>query len=289
MAITEAQRLDRKNHLGGSDIPQLLGFSPYGNAYDLWLLKTGRVQPKERTQGYITAGNLLETPIIEWLRGHLNCGLINTTDDDMERKVEGTPIVTHMDGIVEVSGDPVEGKSEGVDHPIRLPWGEAGTDEVPEYVLLQAHCHMMATDREICHIPTFLGGRGFGYFFAKRDEGIVKLIREQAIRFWEENVLGDKAPENVVPSLSMIKRIRSVKGEPVAIADELIQQWLDAKEGESAAKKLKEFYQAEILAALDGHDMGISSLGDITNLEQSRKGYVVEPTSFRVMRLKKRK
>jgi len=287
MSITEAQRIARVNHLGGSDVPALLGFSPWANSYDLWLEKTKRVPLTETTTKSITAGNLLERPVIDWCSDYLKRAII-TDEDALERRVEGTPIVTHMDGIV-VDGDPVEVKTEGVDHPIRGPWGEAGTDEIPEYTLIQSHCHMMATDREICHIPTFLGGRGFGYFFARRDEGIVKLIREQAIRFWEENVLGDKAPENVVPSLAMIKQIRRVEGEPVELAEEMVQQWLDARERATAANKEKEFFQAEILAALDGRDMGISGIGDITNLEQSRRGYVVEPTSFRVMRLKKRK
>ena len=288
MGITEAQRAARKNHLGSSDLPAILGFSRFANKYDVWLEKTGRVQPKEKTQDYIQAGNLLERPVINWLAKFLDI-TISTEEERLERKVDGTPIVTHIDGEVMDSGDPVEVKTEGVDHPIIEPWGEAGTDEIPEYTLIQSHCHMMAMDREICHIPTFLGGRGFGYFFAKRDEGIVKLIREQAIRFWEENVLKDVAPENVVPSLGMIKRVRRVEGEPVELADEIVQQWLDAKEAATAAVKQKEFYQAEVLAALDGHEMGLSSLGDITNFEQNRKGYTVEPTSFRVMRLKKRK
>ena len=288
MGITEAQRAARKNHLGSSDLPAILGFSRFANKYDVWLEKTGRVQPKEKTQGYIQAGNLLEGPVLDWLVEYLKENLI-CGSDDMERKVDDTPIVTHMDGIIISTGDPVEVKTEGVDHPIIEPWGEVGTDEIPEYTLIQTHCHMMAMDREICHIPTFLGGRGFGYFFAKRDEGIIKLIREQAIRFWEENVLKDVAPENVVPSLGMIKRIRRVEGEPMELADEIVQQWLDAKEAATAAVKQKEFYQAEVLAALDGHEMGLSSLGDITNFSQNRKGYTVEPTSFRVMRVKKRK
>ena len=288
MSITEAQRMDRKNHLGSTDIPPIMGFSRFSNKYDVWLEKTGRVQPKEKTQDYITAGNLLELPVLKWLVNYLKEN-IRGEGSSLEFKVEGTPIVTHMDGIVINTGDPVEVKTEGVDHPIIEPWGEAGTNEIPEYSLIQSHCHMMALDKEICHVPTFLGGRGFGYFFARRDDKIVKLIREQAIRFWEENVLGDKAPENVVPSLAMIKQIRHIEGDPVPLAEEMVQQWLDAKERATAANKEKEFFQAEILAALDGHDMGTCELGDITNLEQSRKGYVVEPTSFRVMRLKKRK
>lgn len=291
MALTQTQRAERKNHLGSSDLPAILGFSRFANKYDVWLEKTRRVQPKEKKTKNITAGNLLERPVMEWCSQFLD-EPIRVEDGEgvsMERKVDGTPIVLHLDGEVIRTGDPVEGKTEGVDHPIIEPWGEAGTDEIPEYTLIQAHCHMMATDREICHVPTFLGGRGFGYFFAKRDNKIVELIREQAIRFWEENVLADKAPENVVPSLGMIKQIRRVEGEPVELAEEMVQAWLDAKELATAAEKAKKFHQAEILAALDGREMGLSSLGDITNFEQNKKGFTVEPTSFRVMRLKKRK
>jgi hypothetical protein len=205
---------------------------------------------------------------------------IITDEERLERKVAGTPIVTHMDGIV-VEGDPVEVKTEGVDHPIIEPWGEAGTDEIPEYTLIQSHCHMMALDKEICHIPTFLGGRGFGYFFARRDDKIVKLIREQAIRFWEENVMGDKAPENVVPSLAMIKQIRRVEGEPVKLSEKMVQDWLDAREAFTTAEKVKKFHQAGILAALDGNPFGkYRTLNDknetverfVTNKLQSKSG-----------------
>jgi predicted phage-related endonuclease len=289
MAITAEQRANRKNHLGSSDIPAILGFSRFANAYDVWLLKTGRVEEKEKKQDYITAGNLLEQPIIEWCSSHLGQRIV-TEGVLLERRVQDTPIVTHMDGFVDAGeGEPVECKSEGVDHPIIEPWGETGTDEVPEYTFIQAHCHLMATDTELCHVPTFLGGRGFGYFFVQRDNAIVDLIRREAVRFWEENVLKDVPPENVAPTLAMAKRIRHVEGDVVALDPAVIESWVKAKEDAKAAKKMVEFHQAEILASLDGVDMGTCELGDITNFEQNRMGYTVEPTSFRVLRLKKRK
>jgi hypothetical protein len=87
----------------------------------------------------------------------------------------------------------------------------------------------------------------------------------------------------------MAKRIRHVEGEPVALNDEMVQQWLDAKQAATDADKVKKFHQAQILAALDGAEMGTSGLGNITDFEQNRKGYTVEATSFRVLRLKKAK
>ena len=286
--ITAEQLTNRRNHLGSSDIPQIMGFSPFGNAYDLWLHKTGRVQETEKTEAYISAGNLLESPVLKWLEIRLGETII--TDPTMlERSVPDTPIVDHTDGLVMATNIPVEVKTEGVDHPILLPWGDAETDEVPEYTCIQSHVHMMAYDTEICHVPTFLGGRGFGYFFVKRDEEICKMIREQAVKFWHENVLADKPPENVVPDIDVIKRIRPMQGEPVEIPQNIVDAWQKAKDEESAIKKQKEFYQAEILALLDGRESGFCDTNIITNLEQSRAGYVVEPCSYRVLRLKKKK
>ena len=246
--------------------------------------------PKERTEQYIQAGNLFEESVLKWFNGYLDEPLRVPTDaDQMERTVDGTPIVVHLDADVERTGVPVESKTAGLFGPVLAPWGESGTDEIPEYEMLQAHCHMMATDTELCHIPTFLGGRGFQYFFAKRDNPIVELIRDQAIRFWEENVLKDIPPADCAPTLELVKQIRRVEGDPVTLTDEMVQEWLDAKEAATAADKVKKFHQAEILATLDGHEMGNCNLGDITNFEVNRKGYFCEPTTYRKLHLKKGK
>ena len=300
MSITEAQRKERKNHLGSSDMPAIMGFSRWANRYDVWLEKTGRVQPKEKKTKNITAGNLLELPIITWLSDYLNEPIEIENDDPatrdtMERKVDGTPIVVHLDGKVVNTGDPVEVKTEGVDHPIIEPWGEAGTDEVPEYTCIQAHCHLMATDHEICHVPTFLGGRGFGYFFVKRDNRIVELIKRTAIDFWENNVLKDVPPENVAPSLAMAKRIHHIEGEPKKLSEKMVKDWLDARTAFTTAEKVKEFHHAGLLAELDGIGIGVYKTVEdgktvtryVTNYEQTRKSHSVKESTFRVLRPKK--
>jgi len=295
MAITEQQRAQRTKHLGSSDVPAIMGFSRWASAYDIWLLKTGRVQAKEKTQDYVQAGNLLEEPVIKWCSEYLS-EEIDTDAAAMERSVDGTPIVVHTDGILRRTGEPVEGKTEGLYGPIVEPWGESGTDEVPEYTCIQAHCHLMATDREVCHVPTFLGGRGFGYYFVQRDNKLVDLIRSQAQQFWQEHVLRDVPPEESVPTLAMAKRIRHIEGEPVELEAEIVQQWLEAKEDAKAAKKLVEYYQAHILATLDGCELGKYEVDEdgkmceryVSHFEQKRKGYTVGPTSFRVLRVKKK-
>ena len=280
MAITEAQRANRHKHLGSSDMPAIMGCSPFASAYDVWLEKTRRVPPRKRTESYILAGDLLESPLIIWLSNYLGQS-IHTEEQAMELPVVGLPIVVHLDGEIVRTRNPVECKTEGVDHPVIGSWGEAGTDEVPEYTCIQTHCHLMATDREICHVPAFIGGRGFGYYFVKRDTTIVQLIREQAIHFWEDHVLKDIPPEECAPTLEMAKRIRHVKGDPVALGTDQVQKFLDAREASTAAEKVKKFHHAGILASLDGARIGVYEVvGDdgemkkqyLTNFDQTKKG-----------------
>jgi len=281
MAITAEQRKERKNHLGSSDIPAILGFSKWATAYDVWLEKTGRVATNDESTDYQEAGNILETSVLEWAQKK---EYVSDLQRDPEIAVPGTPIVVHIDAVETESGNPVEVKTEGLYGPLRGDWGDAGSDEIPKYTFLQCQAHMMATDREITHVPTFLGGRGFGYFYCERDEGLVKLITEEALRFWNENVLADVAPD-AVPSLDMIKKIRRVEGEPVTLADELIEAWLEAKEAAKECEQEKQACQARILAALDGHQEGLYGDGMmITNYVQSRKEYVCKSSTFRVMR-----
>jgi len=298
MSITEAQRIDHKNHIGGSDMAAIMGFDTRYNAYDKWLIKTGRVVEEKKGE-WLIAGNKFESGVLSWFSDEMGFGPIQQQDDehDMERKVGGTPIVVHLDAERTENGEPVEAKTVGLYGPVRAPWGEAGTDEIPEYECIQAHCQMMATDHEICHIPTFIaGGRGFGYFFARRDNKLVDLIREQAIKFWEENVLKDVPPEACVPSLSFIKRIRHIEGEPVKLSEKMVQDWIDAREASTAAEKEKDFHHAGILAALDGIMVGeYKTVVDgkmvkwyVTNYQQTRKAHAVKESTFRVLRPKKK-
>jgi len=288
MSITAEQRANRKDHLGSSDIPAILGFSKWATPYDVWLEKTGRVanDPDEVPTQAQEAGNLLETSVLDWA---YQKSYIKGFERDPEIVVPDTPIVVHIDAVEIESGNPIEVKTEGLFGPVRMPWGDAGSTEVPEYTCLQCQTHMMATDREITHVPTFLGGRGFGYFYVERDEKLVKLIKEEALRFWKEHVLKDVAPPDSVPSLELIKKIRRIEGEPVELNPDLVAifEEVDGRANHWDREKIKA--KAAILAALDGRQEGI--YGDktqmITNYEQTRKETVQRASTFRVMRLKR--
>jgi predicted phage-related endonuclease len=264
-----------------------MGYSRFRTAYDVYLEKTKQLTPEKKKDKWTQAGNLMEKPILNWFRHRTKLKLCSA-GPTLQRSVKDTPITVHLDAYDLLNGNPVEAKSEGLYGPIIEPWGEPGTNEVPEYTYLQTHAQMMATDTDLAHVPAFLGGSGFCYYFVNRDDKIAKLIREEAIKFWEENVL-KKVPPPGTPTYKVATRIRYMEGKPVELPRDLVALWIAQEESAKNAKKIVESTKAKILAKLGGIEVGTWAGGYVTNFEQNRDGYEVAPTKFRVLRHPKKK
>ncbi|MCP5109945.1 MAG: hypothetical protein GY953_03825, partial [bacterium] len=65
MPITEKQRQARRTALGSSDIPAILGVSPWAAPKDIWLEKVKDAAPREANE-WMEQGNLLEDAVLDW-------------------------------------------------------------------------------------------------------------------------------------------------------------------------------------------------------------------------------
>jgi putative phage-type endonuclease len=289
MPITSAQLERRKSHLGSSDIPALMGLDQRRNQYDLWLEKTGKLEPEteaENQNNPMLAGKLIEPAVLQW--AELSLGKM-TRNQFRSAKSRELPIAAHVDAILDASGEPVEAKTSGLYGYAGAHWGENQSDEVPDYVLLQSFAHMIVTGQQVCHVPVFIAFRGFAMFHVPYDETVADAICTVATDFWEKHVLADIPPENVIPHPAIVKRVRREANKIVPLDYALIEKWSLWKESESAAKKEKEIALAEILAVIGDAEAGETEAGLFTFFETNRAGYEVKPTSFRSARFKKAK
>lgn len=271
--ITEKQLQERKNYLGSSDIAAILGVSPYANAYDIFLQKTGRVPIDNKGNQATHAGTFLEVGVLDWAENQL--GKLKRYNDEklkdnIEISVPGFPIVDHPDSIVIETNRPVEGKTAGLFGPLTENYGE-GIDELPDRVIIQCHVHMLATDSDLCHVPCFIGGRGFVMYEVKRDMIILNAIMDASIDFWDNYVEKDSPPPNVIPSGEFVKRIKREPEKSVDIDKVLVDNWKNAKEMLKRAESIKNESQNELLAALGNAEAGIYPGGMVTFYEQSQK------------------
>ena len=101
MPITETQRLARRNHIGASDLPAIMGLDTFKTAADVWLEKRGMLidQPAKEA---MKAGNRFEGGVVDYAEEELG-PLVR----DVEIAVPdlGFPLVCHLDAQVVASND----------------------------------------------------------------------------------------------------------------------------------------------------------------------------------------
>lgn len=267
MPITAAQKESRKSHLGSSDMAAVLGLDPRRTPYDVWLEKTGKLVDSDENSDAMYAGTMFENGVLDHAERELGKLSRNQYRSAKDR---GIPLGANIDAIVVASGLPVEAKTTGLFGPVLEHWGDAGTDEVPERVIIQVHVQMICTLTITAHVPAFIGGRGFVMYQVPYEPTIGEVISETADRFWNSHVLADIPPDNSLPTAKVIKRIRREPESVVDIDYSLIERWQEANVIFKAAKDAKENAEVEMLLALGEAEAGATTKGLLTFYQQSR-------------------
>jgi len=299
--MTHEELERRKHHLGASDMAAVLGISPFATAYDVWAEKTGRIEGKAETEA-MRLGKRFEPAILDEAEERLGILERNVW---LTKKSSGSPLASTLDARLVAGGFPVEAKrcrsSEA--------WGEAGTDEIPDYYNVQVQVQMLCSETDLAHLVALLDGETFVFYRIPRSDEIIKIIVDRAFEFWNKNVIGGEPPAESAPSEETFKKLRR---EPASIVpvDEAgaaaVAEWNAARDEQLLAEK-REKEAAEPIRALFGTSeaLQLPDGGRVTYLEQRgapvtdvkglREAHpeiaakYVRENSFRVLRLKKAK
>jgi predicted phage-related endonuclease len=127
-------------------------------------------------------------------------------------------------------------------------------------------------------------------YVIRRDQRIIDAIVDGACRFWDTNVLADVPPSDSKPSLEVLKLMRREAESECIITDrKMMEAWQETAASARETAKTADAAKAAVIAALGDTEAADTPLGRITYFEQNRAGYTVQPSSFRMLRLKKRK
>lgn len=180
----------RKHYVTGTDAGKLIGVSPYGGKFAVWLDKTGRAAPVVETPA-MKAGKKFESAILQMYAEEMNCKL------------------EHVDGYNLITCDkyPRLGASlDGWNHDLQIPvdaknikwknekWGDAWTDQFPEYYKAQLQVQMMVTGATFAHLAVMFSGQDFFIYSMEYDEDMAQKILDASDEFWPY-VERDKMPE----------------------------------------------------------------------------------------------
>ena len=180
----------RKHYITGTDAGKLIGVSPYGGKFAVWLDKTGRAAPVVETPA-MKAGKKFESAILQTYAEEMNCKL------------------EHVDGYNLITCDkyPRLGASlDGWNHDLQIPvdaknikwknekWGDAWTDQFPEYYKAQLQVQMMVTGATFAHLAVMFSGQDFFIYSMEYDEDMAQKILDASDEFWPY-VENDQMPE----------------------------------------------------------------------------------------------
>lgn len=203
-ALTDAQLELRRTGLTATDIPAIMGLSPWKSAFDVWVEKReppAHVDPEPGSAMWL--GTHCE-PILEaWYQSqHPDARLRGNNETIRHPKY---PIVLATpDRFVD---DPDRGqglaeyKTSGLTGGFVKGWGAPGTDLIPEMYLAQTQWQMGAAQRAWCDVPAMIAGRGLVEYEVLGDEDFFGHLYENiALPFWHDYVQAGKVPEDPGPS-----------------------------------------------------------------------------------------
>lgn len=221
----------RKHYVTGTDAGKLIGVSPYGGKFAVWLDKMGRAAPVVETPA-MKAGKKFESAILQTYAEEMNCKL------------------EHVDGYNLITCDkyPRLGASlDGWNHDLQIPvdaknikwknenWGDAWTDQFPEYYKAQLQVQMMVTGATFAHLAVMFSGQDFYIYSMEYDEDMAQKILDASDELWPY-VENDKMPE-ADGSDEATEYIKSefARGDAAAVKDPT-EEILEALKGLQKAK-----------------------------------------------------
>lgn len=201
---TEVMAPPRSSFIGGSDIPAILGLSPYKTPLDVYLEKRGLWEDEAAGEA-ARWGTIMEpilareyadrygVPVLRRENGRvilLNAGDFPEAEGEHLLATLTHPVYPwargHLDGVgIAESGVPrhvCEFKT--ADSRLGHLWGDEGTDQVPEPYLVQCQWYMMLAELELSELAVLLGGNRFQRYIIRRDQDLIDLMLEQAAEFW---------------------------------------------------------------------------------------------------------
>ena len=288
--LTDKQREARRSHIGGSEVATIMGLNPYATPYSVWLEKMDMVKPDKGSKA-TEYGHRFENAILDHAEES-----IGKLERQVAVKAAGVPLCTLLDGRNE-EGYAADAKTTGLSGPVQGYWGADLSSEVPLVYQIQMTAQIVCTEKEMAYLFALIGGRGIAEFHINRCEKSCDQIKRFVNDWWENHVVKQAPPadeidkENAAKHLAVFKRIiRQPKSSVDLNGDvlELIEAREKAKEYAKLANATVDFYDANLLQRLGMCEAGNLPDGrTVTYLETKRKGYTVEETSYRTIRIKK--
>ena len=287
----------RRQDVTASVAAALLGVHPFKTRYQLWHEKAGKIQEDEAETQAMIRGRVLEAPAIELLRIDRPKWKVWRPNEYVRQtrdRMGATPDAYAIDperpgfGVVQI---------KSVEKSIFAKnWrDENGEIEPPLWIVIQALQEAWLSGANWACIVAFVIGYGLELHVidVPIHEGVIERLRDEVRKFWR-SVHDDTPPEpDYAADAALIARLYSEdNGREIDLTGDnslpaILEERAEIKSRMRADKARLAEIDAEIIAKLGEHERGYLPGWAIKRPLVHRRGYYVEPTSYRNLTIKR--
>lgn len=233
----------RTQGIGGSDVSIIAGINPYKSVHQLWLEKTGQIEPEEGDSEYTHFGTLLE-PIVR--REFTERTGLKVRQKHMLLQSEDYPfMLADLDGVIHENSELCIFEAKTASAYKQEVW----EDGIPAPYIMQIQHYMAVTGAKKTYIAALVGGNHFIWHEVVRDEEMIGKIIAMEKHFWETYVIGgaEPAPDGSKATTDYFNsRFGKSNGQTVELPEEALSI---CEEYERLSAQLKELETAKDAAA----------------------------------------
>ena len=187
--LTAEQHENRATGIGGSDAAAVCGLNPYKSPVDVYLEKVGAAAPVDETERMFW-GNKLEDVVADVYSDRTGRKVRRRNRTCRHR--QHPFMLGHIDR--DVVGERRLLECKTADKWTIGQWGEPGTDEVPDYYLVQVAHYLAVLDYDVADLLLFNGTEASGIYTIPRDRELEANLVEREHDFWMRHVLPEVPP-----------------------------------------------------------------------------------------------
>ena len=249
--------------IGGSDASTIAGINRWKSPYQLWLEKTGQVEPEDISDNeYVYWGTVLEQLVADRfceLTGKKvrKCGMMQSLTHEF--------MLANVDRLVVGENAGLECKTAN-----GFKAKEWEGDNVPDGYYLQCQHYMAVTNCEKWYIACLIGGNHFVWKEIPRNEEDIAALIEAEKAFWEDNVQGGIMPDvdgSKSCSQALAERFPGGVTDSITLpkeADELLAEIDELNEAADRIKDQIESKKNSIKLMLGDHEVAYAGERKVT-------------------------
>jgi putative phage-type endonuclease len=275
----------RRQGIGGTDAAAILGVSPWKSPAELYAEKLGLVDLDNVDNEAAVWGLLLQPLLVQRYRRVTGRMTVPEPLHTIRRSRAHPWMLASLDATIHEGGLvlPCEIKTTGA---YRV---EDWAEEPPVHVQVQVQHQLAVTGAPWASVAVLIGGQRFHWCDVQRDDRFIAAMIQAEQQFLER--LRAKEPPAIDGSAACRELLAKLypKEQPGLVvnlderAEDIDISLIEANAELAKWKAVKELKENEIKALLGEAEMGVLPGGRVVySLKtQTRKGYTVEPTSFR--------